>query len=245
MKPSSPLLPGTFNSRDLGGLPAFGGQVRPGMIIRSDAPVTLGDRGRALLSELQIRTAIDLREGSEREVDHADLDGLQIEIVRRPVLGGDFALEADATLEEVYRHLLASRGENLTAAVRAIATEGALPALVFCSAGKDRTGLVTALTLGALGVPEDAIVADYTRSEENMSGEFRAVVEARARAAGVDEQQLASKVGAPPALIRGALAWLRERHGGPAGYLRAHGMENPEFDQLRGALVEPRAANAA
>jgi protein-tyrosine phosphatase len=245
MKPSSPLLPGTFNSRDIGGLPAYGGQVRPGLMIRSDAPVALGDAGRALLAQLQIRTALDLRENSERDVDHADLDGLAIDVVRRPVLGGDFRLEKGTTLEDVYRHLLVWRGDNLTAAVRALAAPEALPALVFCSAGKDRTGLVTALTLGALGVPEDAIVADYTRSEANLNGEFRAVIQARARAAGVDEQELATKVGAPPELIRSALLWLREHHGGPESYLRAHGMTDAELGRLREALVEPRAANAA
>jgi protein-tyrosine phosphatase len=245
MKPSSPLLPGTFNSRDVGGLPAYGGQLRRGLIIRSDAPVALGETGRALLTEIGIRTAVDLREDSERDLDHADLDGLAIEVVRRPALGGDFALDMGTTLEQVYRYLLESRGANLTAAVRAVAAPGALPAIVFCSAGKDRTGLVTALTLGALGVPDDSVVADYTRSEENMNGEFRAVVVARAKAAGVDEQQLAVRVGAPPALIRSALAWLRERHGGAAGYLRAHGMANAELDGLRETLVERRAADAA
>jgi protein-tyrosine phosphatase len=245
MKPSSPLVPGTFNSRDVGGLPAYGGHVRPGLIIRSDAPVALGKFGRALLEELSIRTANDLREDSERDLDQLDFDGLAIQVFRRPVLGQGFKLERAMTLEQVYRHLLESRGENLTAAVRTLAAPGGLPALVFCSAGKDRTGLVTALTLGALGVPDDAIVADYTRSEDNMSGEFRAVVEARARAAGVDEQELAAKVGAPPALMRSSLAWLRERHGGPSGYLRSHGMTNSELDRLRDSLVEPRAANAA
>jgi protein-tyrosine phosphatase len=245
MKPSSPLLPGTFNSRAIRGLPAYGGQVRSGLMIRSDAPVALGRAGRALLGQLQIRTALDLREDAERDVDHVDLDGLAIDVVRRPVLGGEFKLEKGTTLEDVYRHLLESRGENLTAAVRALAAPSALPALVFCSAGKDRTGLVTALTLGALGVPEEAIVADYALSDANVHGEFRAVIQARARAAGVDEQELATKVGAPPELIRSVLRWLREHHGGPEGYLRAHGMTDSELACLRGVLVERRAANAA
>jgi protein-tyrosine phosphatase len=219
--------------------------MRRGLIVRSDAPVALGHTGRALLEHLGIRTAIDLREDSEREVDPVDLDGLAIDVVRRPILGGGFELKRDASLERVYRYLLESRGENLTAAVRTLTGPNALPALVFCSAGKDRTGLVIALTLGALGVPDDAIVADYARSEDNMSGPFRVILEARAKAAGVDEQELAAKVGAPPALIRGALAWLRDRHGGAVGYLRGHRMTEAELERLREALVEPRAANAA
>jgi protein-tyrosine phosphatase len=245
MKPSSPLLPGTFNSRDIGGLPAYGGEVRHGRIIRSDAPVELRHRGRDLLTELGLATAIDLREPSEREVDRVDLSGLGVELRLQPALGEHFEFLKEMTLEDVYRHLIESSGENLTAAVRRLAAPDALPALVFCSAGKDRTGLVIARVLGALGVPDDAIVADYTRSEDSMSGEFRAVVQARARAAGVDEQELATRVGAPPALMRSTLAWLHARHGGASGYLRSHGMTNAELDRLRGALVAPRAANAA
>src|SRR6202042_2044372 len=78
MKPSSPLIPGTFNSRDIGGLHAAGGVVRRGMLIRSDAPLALGDPGRALLPPLGIQTGGDLREPPERELDPADLDRLAL-----------------------------------------------------------------------------------------------------------------------------------------------------------------------
>jgi protein-tyrosine phosphatase len=245
MKPSSPLLPGTFNSRDLGGLHAYGGRVRPGLLVRSDAPIAIGDAGRAILRDLRLATAMDLREPIERKLDPPDFDGIRLELVSRPILGGDFKLHAGMTMEQVYRTMLDERGANLTAAVRSLARPGALPALVFCSAGKDRTGLVTALVLGALGVPDDEIVADYTRTEENMNGTFRAAVEARANAAGISEQELAAKVGAPPALMRSSLAWIRERHRGTSGYLRSHGMTNTELETLRRTLVAPRAANAA
>jgi len=104
---------------------------------------------------------------------------------------------------------------------------------------------VVALALAALGVSDDDIVADYSRSEQNMSGRFRAAIEARARAAGISEQELAAKVGAPPALMRASLEWLREHHGGAVGYLRHHGMTEAELDALRGALIERSAANAA
>jgi protein-tyrosine phosphatase len=244
MKPVSPLLPGTFNSRDIGGLAAEGGVVRRGLLVRSDAPISLGSVDRHLLRELSPATAIDLREPVERDLDRTDLDGLEVSVEQLPVLG-DFDLRTAVTLEDVYRQLLATRGPELTRAVRALARPGALPAVVFCSAGKDRTGLVVALTLAALGVADEDIVADYTRSEQNMSGRFRATIEARAQAAGISEQELAAKVGAPAPLMRMVLAWLRREHGGAAGYLRHHGMTDAELDGLRAALIEPRAANAA
>lgn len=160
MKPSSPLIPGTFNSRDAGGLHAGSGVVREGMLIRSDAPLALGDAGREVLGGLRIATAVDLREPSERELDPADLDGLALTTVSNPILGGAFELLPEMTLEEVYLQIIEQRGAALASAVRALARPGALPALVFCSAGKDRTGIVTAIVLRALGVSDDEIVAD-------------------------------------------------------------------------------------
>jgi protein-tyrosine phosphatase len=215
------------------------------LLIRSDAPLALGDDGRELLRSLRIATAVDLREPSERELDPADLDGLALTGVSNPILGPHFELDRDLTLEQVYLQILDQRGAALAGAVRALAQPGALPALVFCSAGKDRTGIVTALVLGALGVSDDEIVADYTRTEQNMNGEFRAKVEARAQAAGISEQELAVKLGAPPALMWTTLGRLRSWHGGAAGYLRSHGITDAELDELRAVMVETRAANAA
>jgi len=215
------------------------------MLIRSDAPLALGDAARDVLRGLRITTALDLREPSERELDPAELDGLALTTVSNPILGTDFELHPEITLEEVYLQIIEQRGAALAGAVRALARPGALPALVFCSAGKDRTGIVTALVLGTLGVSDDEIVADYARTEQNMNGEFRARVQARAEAAGITEQELAVKLGAPPALMWTTLGRLRSWHGAAAGYLRSHGMTDAELDGLRGLLIESRAANAA
>jgi protein-tyrosine phosphatase len=216
-----------------------------GAVIRSDAPIRLGEEGRAKLASLGLRTAIDLREPIERRLDPADLEGLGLELRHRPILGEDFDTLTTMGLDEIYRQLLKSRGANLTAAVRVLSEPDAMPALFFCSAGKDRTGLVSALLLGALGVSDDDIVADYSRTEQNMRGAFRAAVEARAAAAGIGEQEMAVKVGAPPALMRDVLAWLHEHYGGTTGYLLHNGLTQAELQALRQRLVEARAAAAA
>jgi protein-tyrosine phosphatase len=239
------LIPGTYNSRDLGGAVAQEGVIRQGAIVRSDAPVSLGAAGHAAIRALNIRAAIDLREPVERELDPADLDGLGLEQRHNRIIGESFKLARDMTLAEVYRHLLQERAASLTAAVRLLARPGAVPAIVFCSAGKDRTGLVSALTLAAVGASDRAIVADYAQTERNMHGAFRETIVARARAAGIGEQELAVKVGSPPELMQETLAWLRERHGGAREYLMGNGMTPTELDALRDALVVPRAAQAA
>jgi protein-tyrosine phosphatase len=228
------LIPGTFNSRDVGGRRAAGGSVRAGVLLRSDAPLEIGEEGRAALREIGVRTAVDLREPVERDLDPPDVNGIVVRNV--PILDGDLDA-AEMSLNDIYRYLLEHRAANLTDAVRALAAPDVLPAVVFCSAGKDRTGLVIALVLGSLGVPDEEIVEDYARTERAMAGPFRASLQTRAIMAGLDEQQLALKLGAPPALMAEVLEWLRDRRGGAEGYLRQNGMEAAELEALRRGLL--------
>ena len=237
------LIPTTFNSRDAGGRPARSGFIRSGLLLRSDAPVRVDESGLDALRTLAIRTAIDLREPVERDLDPVELNGVKTPQI--PILGPHFDAARDMSLQDVYFQILERRGAALTDAVRALCQADALPALVFCSAGKDRTGLVIALTLGALGASPAEIVADYTLTERAMERGFRAVIERRAIAAGISEQELAVKVGAPPELMVSVLDWLRDHYGGPAPYLLRHGMTEDELEHLRLTMVEPRAVSAA
>jgi protein-tyrosine phosphatase len=244
MRPSEPLVPGTHNSRDLGGIAVRGGVVKAHSVIRSDAPVELGPSGQAVLREMGIRGAIDLREPVERRLDPPDFGKAQIEVQERPILEG-MKLSAGVTLGEIYIQMLDCRGENLTAVIRRLAASAGTPTIVFCSAGKDRTGIVSGLVLGALGAEDDAIVADYALTERNMKGAFRDAIIRRARKAGITEQELVAKVGSPPSLMRDVLGWLRGQHGGVEGFLRGHGMTGDELATLRTSLVEPCRAQAA
>ena len=56
----------------------------------------------------------------------------------------------------------------LTSAIDALSSAGALPAVMHCSAGKDRTGVLSALVLAFLGVPDETIVEDYALSAAAM-----------------------------------------------------------------------------
>jgi protein-tyrosine phosphatase len=230
-------VPGTFNFRDLGGYRAEGGITREGVLMRSDALVSLGPAGRAALARLDIQTAIDLREPVERQLDPADLDGVRIELHSNPVFAGGMDLDTPKGLPELYRDVLDSCGDRLAGAVRLLCRPAALPAVIFCSAGKDRTGLLSALILSAVGVEDDDVARDYTLTESVLEGEFRERLVRRARAAGLSEQALAVKLGAPEELMLELLGELRVSHGGAAAYLAAHGLQAEELQALRRALV--------
>ncbi len=80
--------------------------------------------------------------------------------------------EADYVADR-YGAMVAEGGPVLTAAIRVLASTEALPAVMHCSAGKDRTGVLSALVLAFLGVPDETIVEDYALSVERHGAAAR------------------------------------------------------------------------
>jgi protein-tyrosine phosphatase len=67
-----------------------------------------------------------------------------------------------------YFDMVSQGAPALTGAFEALAADGSLPAVFHCSAGKDRTGVLSALILAFLGVPDETIVEDYALSAAAM-----------------------------------------------------------------------------
>ncbi|MEN0138644.1 MAG: tyrosine-protein phosphatase [Rhodococcus sp. (in: high G+C Gram-positive bacteria)] len=233
-------LTGTYNFRDLGGFPAETGTTRWNKLFRSDALHQLDQTARDLLRERRLALVIDLREQEELDDSPTALDGVGHRVAHLPVYAGEIDLDgANFDLTVVYRRIVENYGHRLTRAVRAIAGSGDDPTLVHCTAGKDRTGLVIALTLAAVGVDQRDIVADYAMSEILLAGEWAFAMAEKMRARGLpDGVDVDHLVGASPAaLMRATLDSITTAHGGVRGYLHAHGMTESEFDDLRRALV--------
>jgi protein tyrosine/serine phosphatase len=75
--------------------------------------------------------------------------------------------QASLQLADRYFLLAEFAKERVAAALGALAASDA-PAVYHCAAGKDRTGVLSAVILGVLGVPDDTIVADYILSAESL-----------------------------------------------------------------------------
>ena len=111
-------------------------------------------------------------------------------------------------------------------AAEAIAQADALPAVFFCMAGKDRTGVFAALVLGLLGVPDDVIVADYTITHERID-----ILTQRRIERDGEEHEAAMWAGLP-ADLKGAhaptmtrfLQHVDDRWGGWEGYAASAGI---------------------
>ncbi|EHN12140.1 protein tyrosine/serine phosphatase [Patulibacter medicamentivorans] len=230
-------VPGTANFRDFGGYDAPGGRLARGRLFRADGLADLGAAGRAALADLGLRTVVDLREPVEREQHPDDLGDVAVRWHGVAILGELHGAGTLTDLGELYVELLDDRGAELTAAVRLLAGADALPAVVHCSAGKDRTGLVAALTLATLGVDDEEIVADYALTGQLLRGPRLDEIRRRAIEAGLDEQTIAVALDAPAEAMRRALTHLRQAHGGADAYLLAHGASARELDALRAATV--------
>jgi protein-tyrosine phosphatase len=173
-------LEGLDNVRDVGGLPLRdGGQTRPGVLLRSASLhyLTPGDVEH-LVDVLGLKLVLDLRTG--REVDRDGPTAVAragVETVWLSFLAedGEPLPEADDLDPMVHNYLgyLSQRGENVVQAVRRLAAPDASPALVRCAAGKDRTGVLVALVLDAVGVQRSAVLADYMLSAEQVPAMFR------------------------------------------------------------------------
>jgi protein-tyrosine phosphatase len=227
-------LAGVFNLRDIGGYPARGGgSVRWRTLFRSDALHRLDPAGIATVTGLGLETVIDLR--TQPEVDLAPSPAGR-RVTHIPVLpGGLQGLPLE--LGALYRYFVEERGEQIAAAIAELCRDDAMPALVHCSAGKDRTGVVVALVLAALGVPDDVIAADYALSAGYLDPDHTPVIGQLQASTGLDGELVVALLSSPPELILELLDMVRERAGSVDGYLRGHGLTDPALDRLRAALI--------
>ncbi len=229
---------GTFNLRDVGGYPTHAGDsVAWRTLFRSDSLHRLDSQGTAELAGLDLRTIVDLRADIEVEQRPSAVAGLPARTVRAPIVRDPTGLPPLTGLGAEYRYMIDECGDSIAAAVRELCAPGALPALVHCAAGQDRTGIVIALVLAVLGVPDELIGADYSLSSVYLDPDSTAVI-GRLKATGLGDNVTAELLSSPAGLILNVLAWARAVGGGSVyGYLTAHGVGAAGLAALRSALV--------
>jgi protein-tyrosine phosphatase len=241
---SQTLLEGCANFRDLGGLPVPGvGATVAGRLYRSDSlhRLTQADIVRCA-DQLGIGLAIDLRSDHELELVGTApvVEGMTLAHVPTVDATMQAPMEhADATsIFEGYRLMLDRSRANLARALETLAAEPT-PAVFFCMAGKDRTGLLAALALGLVGVERDAIIDDYTRTTVAMPA-IIARIEAEQPGAADRWEHLATDVlSALPQTMADTLDLLDTEHGGIEAYVRGAGLTDAGIDGIRSRLLEP------
>jgi protein-tyrosine phosphatase len=247
---------GTPNFRDIGGYRTVDGRrVRWGRVYRSGTLHRLTEEDLRYLEQLQVRLICDLRTEDEmtsepdRVPQGANYARLSVHSQRsksessrqlRALLFNPPHL-GKLMFEAYTQTMLEENAQRIGGVLRSLAEPGNLPAIIHCTAGKDRTGIAIALLLLVLGVPEEVVIADYSLSNlfyEAVRDIVGQLVSPLMRL-GVTIDDMYPLLIANPETLRATLAYLRGKYGSVEVYLRDKaGIGDEEIAQLKANLLE-------
>ena len=234
---------GLLNARDLGGYPAAGGcETRWGAVVRSDSLAALTEAGRAALAGYGIRAIVDLRlpdELARHPNPYAEPGDHGIAYTNVSILDPAAGYPPDTlTLAENYLWTLDRFAGYVAEVMAAIAGAPEGGVLIHCAAGKDRTGLISALLLGLAGVPAETIAADYALTAELLRPRDQEWLE-HGPGERAEREALAARFAPTAEVMLVVLDGLTRRYGGVERYLAAAGVSPADLDTLRERLLVP------
>jgi protein-tyrosine phosphatase len=162
-----------MNFRDLGGIVAADGRrVKSGLLFRSGDLHSLSDEDVDVLTRMELATIIDFRASREiarrpdrtiptvKEVIHIDIHDAARDKAEKFFANND-AKGLETVLIGDYIRMVELHQSDFKRFLAILATTEKLPLVYHCAAGKDRTGLATAILLHGLGVDRETIWTDY------------------------------------------------------------------------------------
>jgi len=252
------VLDGAFNFRDLGGYATEDGRsVRWGRIFRSDQLADLSDGDLEVLSELGIRLVCDFRSPDERAEQPDRLpandppavaelgiydDSFDPNAIREAIVSGELDdVDFGQLLVDGNRTFVVRFSPQFASMFERLAQPENLPALVHCTAGKDRAGFASAIILRALGVPEETVFEDFLLTNHYTADriERRLLMIRAASLFRADPEKVRPLLGVERAYLRAAFDEIEARYGCFNRYLReALGVGDRELASLRANLLE-------
>ncbi|OAX79991.1 hypothetical protein ACJ72_05686 [Emergomyces africanus] len=162
-------VPGLFNFRDLSQPHTAATPLRKNYIFRSGMPAFLEDDGKVkLTTDLGVKTIFDLRGAPERvRFPPPEIEGVQVRWLpsAQDTVRFDWASFGDGdpavVMMKMYQNFLVSHAPIYRAVFEHIRDCPEEPFFFYCTAGKDRTGVLAALILRIAGYSPDMIVDDY------------------------------------------------------------------------------------
>jgi protein-tyrosine phosphatase len=254
-------LQGACNFRDFGGYPTMdGGTVRWGRLFRSGVLSRLTTADLEAIGRFDVRMVCDLRRSDERDSNpNPDFGPGVVQLhwntarESSPIRSTGFArsgsrVEARAAMVQMYANLPFVLRSRIAGAFEGLQRCGEGAYVVHCSAGKDRTGIVAALILSALGVPRDLVIEDYTLTNtavdlrEQLFGRLGTGIGIAATAEPIlalSEPARAAILAADADYILASLGSIEARHGSVAAYLDMEiGVDATAVAKLRASLLE-------
>jgi protein-tyrosine phosphatase len=243
-------IKGAVNLRDIGGYPAGDCRVRWGRVYRSGLTHAITPAGLAAFAqELGVRTVIDLRTPAEVDGGLAPFADHQIRHVHASVIEAVTLPASDQIARvmamydgsddwaERYAGMLRAAPEVFRQVFEAMAEPAALPAVVHCSGGRDRTGVTIALLLRVLGVAPETIAEDYALTGDLLAPHVHHFA-GFAQAGGLTVEQMALLVRTSPAPMLAFLDHLEATYGSADAFLLQAGVQPGALATLRDLLLD-------
>ena len=229
-KRAESLLETTLNTRELGGYRTRqGNMTKVDTLLRSDEQKQLSSRDIAYLSERQITTIIDMR--TKKVTSHLPspfANKTPFAYHNIPIEEGSGVPESMEAVPVSYMNIAGSA--NMRQIYRSIA-QAPRGVLFHCSAGKDRTGVVSAILLLLADVRDMDIIENYMMTKECNVKRF-----ARARQ---NHPDLDINIIIPrEEFILRFLQLFREKYGNAENYMRSIGVLPDEIERIRGKLLD-------
>ncbi|MDA8216498.1 MAG: tyrosine-protein phosphatase [Dehalococcoidales bacterium] len=183
---------GLANFRDIGGLAtADGRHMKANVLFRSDDLSQLSRPDLRKMEQLNLRLICDLRTPTERRARPDRIPAGNVRVVNVPIyqsevgflrpriLGFLLRRSSESDFEEFVRDYYQTIAFQQTAQIREVITliseETNLPALIHCTIGRDRTGLIAALVQLLVGVPRSVVIDDYLISNNYYEARIAAL----------------------------------------------------------------------
>jgi len=242
-----------MNFRDIGGIPTDeNGMIRRGIVYRSANPDKICREDIIRLRELDIRTIVDLRAQDEikkrrRSVDHAATLSLPLDFQKttrerlKPYLykKGTEKILADIS-NQLYIDILDASAPACRQIVELLSSGEGSPILIHCFAGKDRTGIMVALILLALGTDRQLIIDDFMKSNDALLPYFkRRFLRRKIITFGFfPSDTLLKVITVKQRNINSIIDRVNDHYGGIEGYLASAGFDILKLKELRKKLCE-------
>ena len=237
---------GITNLRDLGGYQtATGGVTRWGQVFRADALHKLTTDDLDAFGELGVTTVYDLRGDVERDEFPGPVPSLHVSIVGRPrdvepppPKPDMTAHEGETMLRDIYVGALTHSATEIGGILRGLADPDRTPAVFHCHGGKDRTGIVAAVLLLALGVDRDTVLDDYEATSRYRLPADQHDSLTNMLQAGISPEAAAGVLGTPRWAMAAAVDQLAGQPDGVETFLLGPaGLDPIELAALRDHLV--------
>lgn len=246
---------GCFNFRDLGGyVNTAGKRVKWGKLYRSSLLSNLTTKDYDTLETMGIKWICDLRSTAEIVAKPSPIFPT---IKNRHIPIGTAKNETSETqkmdipddprvyeplMGESYRVFVQSK-DGFREILEYIIDKADLPFLFHCTAGKDRTGVLGALLLKLLDVPEKTILADYELTNQYADailGEMRGLIEAfSGNTQKIELEHFRPMAEARPGYLEIAFDEMRKEYGSVDAYLeKGIGISATKKEKFQSMMLE-------